>query len=394
MEGLRSSKRRLAAALTSSLALAAMSWPSPGAAQSTARPEGLIALYQYGQCAKPGECGLLRPKAADNPAIAGLMIRLKWKDVQTGPRAADFNWEMIDNVLRQAGASKFVVLSFVPGIETPDWALDRIPESGKRKFCIPYGLKTEVGTEITLPLPWNETYQQLWYDFLKAVSERYARNPRFQMIAAAGPTSVSEEMSLPGAQISSKVCSTEAALKTWISAGYTPEKYRGAWREVFRRYAALFPNQYVSLALYRGLPIALRNRAPVADDAEVRETPRRVIAEGMTELAGKFAVEANGLVATSPRNMAYQLVRSSGGRAVTGFELATAATKRPEVEGDAGNPTRALCLALRAGLAAGVSFIEVYQEDAASDDAAVQNVLQAVARQLPGRAKGEGVACR
>jgi hypothetical protein len=134
-----------------------------------------------------------------------------------------------------------------------------------------------------------------------------------------------------------KVCSTEAALKTRMSAGYRPEKYLGAWREVFKRYAALFPNQYVSLALYRGLAIALRNRAPVADDAEVRETAQRVIAEGMTELAGKFAVEANRLVANSPRNMAYQLVRSSGGRSVTGFELATASTKRPEVEGDAGN---------------------------------------------------------
>ncbi len=391
MEGLRSSKRRLAAALTSSLALAAGSWPSPGAAQPAARPEGLIALYQYGQCAKRGECGLVRPKAADNPAIAGLMIRLKWKDVQTGPRVADFNWEMTDNVFRQASANKFVVLSFVPGIETPDWALDRIPEGGKEKFCIPYGLKTEVGTEIMLPLPWNQTYLKLWYDFLQAVSERYARNPRFLMIAAAGPTSVSEEMSLPGAQISSKVCSTEAALKTWMSVGYTPEKYLGAWREVFKSYATLFPNQYVSLALYRGLPIALRNRAPVA---EVRETPQRIIASGMTELAGKFAVEANGLVANSPRNMAYQLVRSSGGRAVTGFELATAATKRPEVEGDAESPARALCLALRAGLAAGVNFIEIYQEDAASDDPAVRNVLQAFARQLLSRAEGEGVACR
>ncbi len=372
-----------------------------------ARPEGLIALNQYGQCATAGECGLLRPKAADNPAIAGLMIRLKWKDVQRGPRASDFNWEMTDNVLRQAGANKFVVLSFVPGIETPDWALERISEDGKQKFCIPYGLKTDVGTEITLPLPWNETYQKLWYDFLKAVSERYARNPRFLMIAAAGPTSVSEEMSLPGAQISSKVCSTEAALKTWTSAGYTPEKYLGAWREVFKRYAALFPNQYVSLALYRGLPIGMRNGAPVADDGEVRETPQRIIAEGMTELAGKFAVEANGLVANSPRYMAYQLVHSSGGRALTGFELATAATKRPEVEGDAANPARALCLALRAGLAAGVNFIEIYQEDASNDDPAVQDVLQAFARQLPapsgevhgprmvppGRA-GEGVACR
>lgn len=65
------------------------------------------------------------------------MIRLSWKDVQTGPGASDFNWEMTDNVFRQAGANKFVVLSFVPGIETPQWALDRIPAGSKQNFCIP-----------------------------------------------------------------------------------------------------------------------------------------------------------------------------------------------------------------------------------------------------------------
>ena len=226
------------------------------------------------------------------------------------------------------------------------------------------------------------------------------------MIAAAGPTSVSEEMSLPGAQISSKVRSTEAALKTWTSAGYTPEKYLGAWREVFKRYAALFPNQYVSLALYRGLPIGMRNGAPVADDGEVKETPQRIIAEGMTELAGKFAVEANGLVANSPRYMAYQLVRSSGGRALTGFELATAATKRPEVEGDAANPARALCLALRAGLAAEVNFIELSRGRVgrrSRRSGCASGLCKAAARSVWGsprtphgstRPAGEGVACR
>jgi hypothetical protein len=351
---------------------------SDGPSQPSARPQGVIALNQYGQCATPGECGLLRPKAAVNPAVAGLMIRLNWKDVQSGPGA--FNWEMTDNVFRQAGASKFVVLSFVPGIETPQWALDRVPAGSKQNFCIPYGVNS--GTQNTLPEPWDETYLNLWYGFLKAVSQRYASNPRFLMIAAAGPTSVSEEMSLPGAQGSSQVCPTQPALQAWMHAGYAPAKYEGAWGEVFRRYAALFPNQYVSLALYRGLPIGVNNGAPVVDDAEAQETPQRIVAAGMRELPGKFVVEANGLVANSPTNHTYQLVKASSGKTVTGFEFATAATVHPDVEGAANNPVRALCLAMSAGVAAGVDFIEIYQEDASSDDPAVQNVLQAAAKEL------------
>jgi hypothetical protein len=355
---------------------------SDGPGRRPARPQGVIALYQYGQCANPGACGLLHPKAADNPAVAGLMIRLKWKDVQTGPGASDFNWEMTDNVFRQAGASKFVVLSLVPGIETPQWALDRVPSGSKRNFCIPYGLKSDVGKQIMVPYPWDDTYLNLWYDFLKAVAERYAGNPEFLMIAASGPTSISEEMSLPGAQGSSKVCPTQPALQEWMNAGYTPAKFERAWREVFRRYAALFPNQYVSLALYRGVPIGVKNGSPVVDDTEAQETPRRIIAAGMSELPGKFVVEANGLDANSPKNHTYQLVKETSGKTVTGFEFATAATVHPDVEGDDDNPVRALCLAMSAGVAARVDFIEIYEEDASRDDPAVQNVLQAAAKEL------------
>jgi hypothetical protein len=351
-----------------------------GSSQRFTRPQGVIALYQYGQCAKPGECGLLRPKAADNPAVTGLMIRLNWKDVQTG--VSDFNWEMTDNVFRQAGVSKFVVLSFVPGIETPQWALNRIPAGSKQNFCIPYGVNS--GTQNMLPEPWDETYLNLWFDFLKAVSQRYAGNPRFLMIAASGPTSVSEEMSLPGAQGISKVCPIQPALQTWMNAGYTPTKLASAWREVFTRYAQLFPNQYVSLALYRGMPIGVKNGAPVVDEAEAQETPQRVITAGMTELPAKFVVEANGLNANSPTNHVYQLVKASSGKTLTGFELATAATVHPDVEGDASNPARALCLAMSAGLAAQVDFIEVYEEDASSDDPAVQNVLESADKELLG----------
>lgn len=233
-----------------------------------------------------------------------------------------------------------------------------------------------------LPEPWDQTYLNLWYDFLKAVSQRYASNLRFLMIAASGPTSVSEEMSLPGAQGSSQVCPTQPALQAWIHSGYTPAKYQGAWSEVFGRYAALFPNQYVSLALYRGLPIGLQNGAPVVDDAEAQQAPQGIIAAGVRVLPGKFVVEANGLTADSPKNNTYQLVKANSGKTVTGFEFATAATLHPDVEGAANNPARALCLAMSAGVAAGVDFIEVYQEDPSSEDPAVQNVLQAAAKAL------------
>ena len=93
-------------------------------------------------------------------------------------------------------------------------------------------------------------------------------------------------------------------------------------------------------------------------------------------------VGAGSARAAAPVRAIPELVKASSGKTVTGFEFATAATVHPDVQGAANNPARAMCLAMDAGLAAGVDFIEVYQEDASSDDPAVQKVLQAAAKKL------------
>jgi hypothetical protein len=46
-------------------------------------------------------------------------------------------------------------------------------------------------------MPWDTVYLKRWFAFLKQVSDRYGKSPTFKMIGAAGPTSVSVEMTLP-----------------------------------------------------------------------------------------------------------------------------------------------------------------------------------------------------
>ena len=90
----------------------------------------------------------------------------------------------------------------------------------------------------------------------EATERKYGKSPAFRMIAAAGPTSVSEEMTLPS--------DSPPAVKKWLSDGYTPAKYLGAWEKALHVYADSFPNQCVSLAapglpiLERGNPVVLR----------------------------------------------------------------------------------------------------------------------------------------
>ena len=95
-------------------------------------------------------------------------------------------------------------------------------------------------------MPWDRVYLNRWLAFLKLLSERYGKSPAFRLVAADGPTSVSEEMTLPN---------SPQDLKKWQNDSYTPSKYIGAWQKVFQVYAADFPNLYVSLAVGNGLNI-------------------------------------------------------------------------------------------------------------------------------------------
>jgi hypothetical protein len=93
---------------------------------------------------------------------------------------------------------------------------------------------------VTLPMPWDSVYLDRWFAFQKLLSDRYGTSPAFRVIAADGPTSVSDEATLPR---------SPQALRAFQAHRYTPAKYIAAWRQTFRVFAADFPNQYVSLSV-------------------------------------------------------------------------------------------------------------------------------------------------
>ena len=75
-------------------------------------------------------------------------------------------------------------------------------------FEIQYG--PGKGTSAKLPMPWDRVYLGRWFAFMKLLSARYGGLPAFRMIAAAGPTSVSVEMTLPN---------SPAAHTQWMADG-------------------------------------------------------------------------------------------------------------------------------------------------------------------------------
>jgi len=318
----------------------------------------LIAVQQY----QPGELPVFPAAVFDDSFIAGVELRAYWQDVE--PQPNQFNWQFIDQVFSQADArNKFVVLTFVPGFGTPAWAL-RSPAVSE-PFARQYG--PGQGQVEPLPMPWDQSYLSRWFTFLQEVAERYGSNPAFRMISAAGPTSVSSEMSLPN---------RPADIAAWMRLGYTPTLYEDAWNTVFQAYARIFPRQYFSLSLYPGLRIGDRMKP---DAAQSTATPQAIVGDGLA-YKSSFVLQTSGLTGAKNGADLYNLVASSSGSIATGFQLQTSATNFPAEMGDAGSAVGALTLTLQEGLAAHVAFLEVYEPDVVNP--AMATVLEQTAAQL------------
>ena len=191
----------------------------------------------------------------------------------------------------------------IPGFGTPGWAMKGV-QSGT--FAIPYGPGN--GTSLPLPVPWDQTYLSRWFTFLKVIGDRYGGKTSFRKIAAAGPTCVSAEMSLPD---------SPNDIVQWEKLGYTSQKYIDAWKQTFSAYSSTFPHQYFSLALHPALPIPDRSQRTYVRD--------QVISLGL-QYPSQFALQEDGLNGSGQdETYGYRVVRDHSGQVATGFMMSTSA---------------------------------------------------------------------
>ncbi len=293
-----------------------------------------------------------------NPNTSGVTFRTSWASVE--PADGTFDFSKLDTVFSNAEQNgKWVELVLIPGFGTPKWALEGV----QTVTCpIPYGPGGKAGKPLPLPVPWDRTYLSRWFSFLRAVGQKYAGRSSFRKVAAAGPTSVSAEMSLPN---------RPADLAEWKHAGYTSEKYIDAWRQTFAVYAATFPRQYFSLALYPGLPIP--------DQRQRTYTREQVIRLGL-RYPNQFALEEDGLNAERTReSFGYRAVRDHIGRVATGYMMSTSAVNRSEHMGASGDPPLALRKSIDLAMKPNevgqrVNFLEIYEADVTAQE--MQEVLR------------------
>jgi hypothetical protein len=331
----------------------------PQVSTDNSSPNGLVVVLEN----KPGE-DRLDLRALNNPFISGVALQIRWRDIE--PVQGKPDWTKLDQLFAAAESlKKWVQLLIFPGFFSPPWAVEG---AQTEMFAIQYG-PGKGGVE-RLPLPWDRVYLTHWFAFLKQLSDRYGKSLAFRVMAAAGPTSVSAEFTLPA---------TPEDVQKWLNVGYTPSKYREAWQKVFQVYAADFPNQYVSLSLGFGLNINDRGKK----DGRARKTTKdAIIEEGIRVLGRRFALQNSNLDGNpepvhGPHGV--PLVISYNGRIVTGFQLRTSCVRNSGNMGAEGDPPLALKKSINRGMkpnSAGrhVNYLEIYEPDVLAND--MQPVLR------------------
>jgi len=317
-----------------------------GPAPERARLAGLyILLGGEGRFASP---------TLDAASAVGISVRAGWKFLQ--PAADRFDWSSVDHAMAVAAKrDKRVMLRVIAGIGTPAWALNGVEALDVTIDRPGHSLD---GQTFAFPLPWDKVYLDRWCGFISELGKRYAGNPNLVLVHAAGPTFNTAEMHLP------KDTATATKLR---SLGYTRERIVGAWERVIPAYMAAFPKQFVALNLAR----------PLADDGALEA----ILEHATRTYPDRLAIQGNWLSAMSgerDRNM--KLVASYGTSVVIGFQMVGPTRESPARDDPRGGRRRGgpegltplargtggLGEALNNGLAAGATYLEVYQQDFAN----------------------------
>jgi len=330
-----------------------------------ALPNGPVVLLPSGE----KNYRSMKLQLLSNPYMSGVAVQVNWSDIE--PIQGKPDWSQLDALFAAAAAEKkWVHLIMFPGFFSPQWALEGVQTD---LFEIQYG--PGKGTSAKLPMPWDRVYLGKWFAFMKLLSARYGGLPAFRMIAAAGPTSVSVEMTLPN---------SPAAHRQWMANGYTPARYLSAWDETFRFYAETFRNQCISVSA-PGLPIL---GAGPKDRAARLRAKDEVIERAARAVGNRLAIQSSDLHAghaavEAPDNT--EFINSYSGRVITGFEMRSGSQDAiaSKVMGAEGNPPLALRRSIDKGMARNsrgrhVNYLEIYAADV--EPAAMQPVLQYAAQ--------------
>lgn len=299
----------------------------------------------------------------NNPYIDGLAIRATWEAIE--PVHGQYDWTFLDAAFEQARASgKKASLSTTAGMRTPDW----VYQEGTERFTYidPNPYHNTFCTRVTIPVPYDPIFLNRWKEFILAVGSRYGNDPVLRKIRLSGINAATVELILPhkrGLPIPN--CDkTSDDITKWINKGYTASLIKNTWLDIAKTFQTAFPNKAISTAFVSdGLP-------EINDMGQYDKTldlNQEIIDLGATKLSAVFIPENHGLSAFWD----YNLIKTTVPNSVTGYQMLWFVTGDATYRmnnGEIGDPQTIFLDAVKTGINAGGSYLEIYIEDILNPD--------------------------
>ena len=197
-----------------------------------------------------------------NPAVAGVFIRLKWSDVQTGPTTYDDSILLreVDRAVANGKLYSIAIKSGADGDATPAWLFEPCPAGAG---LTPVMLDWNEGSDRcnTPPEPYgdptDDRYRELYLDMLTHVAsvlqQDSARWGALVAVKLGGANAMSAENRLPNGCKGGADCICND--QRWAEAGYRPEGLYRFYEEQMARIARDFPGKTMGYALIQdGFP--------------------------------------------------------------------------------------------------------------------------------------------
>ncbi|HVN27241.1 MAG TPA: beta-galactosidase [Candidatus Binataceae bacterium] len=302
-----------------------------------------------------------------NPSVDGVALLFLWQNIEPGE--GDFQWRAIDEQVERIHQSgKVYSLGVIPGINTPAWVYRAGAAPFQFRWDKPWG--PPPCSEARFPIPWDPVYLSRWKAFVRALGERYARDPRLVLVKIQGVNAQTPEFLLPhdrpGEAGAGRLvqCEPTDEVAEWQRVGYRPAKVREAWKESAEAYRIAFPRQ--QLAIESGPwgmpPIDASGTVRIGHAAD-RELPSSIIRVGKELLDGQFVAQNDGLEAT----WSWQALPELAHPGPIAFQMAWKVTDDPACRMNhftrPCDPGLMLEAAIDRGIEAGASYLEIYQAD-------------------------------
>lgn len=304
-----------------------------------------------------GAGGKVDAGALADPSVDGISLRQHWVDLE--PREGVFRFGYLDGEIARAEKAGKQVSIRVPtgGDEMPAWVTTAVRNAGGKTFTF-----TDSNGQHMIPVFWDPTFLAKKNAVMAALGARYYNHPAVKVVVASFANATTADWNVPhNTDIDAGYSMSEVT--RWQKAGYTTRKMIKAGKSVIDAAMTAFPNQVISLAINT-------NGGQLDEPYHDNYVAEKVIANaralwGTTRLVvAKNSLKTN----TAPPLPApdTSLDVWYGSREASTAQTNWRAYDDPNYRINDGIPIApgpALKKAVNVGIAYGISYIELYEND-------------------------------